>query len=46
VHVAAGEKVDPELLVEAAAVGAAGVVKVDIVEMVFVAKEQLAMIAS
>jgi hypothetical protein len=39
VHVVAGEEVDPELLVEAAAMGAAGVVEVNIVEIVSVAEE-------
>ncbi len=43
----AGEEVDPELLVELAAGGAAGVVeKEGMFEMVSVAKEPSAMIAS
>jgi len=45
--VLAGEEVDPELPVESAASGAAGVVEEEgMIEMVSVAKEPLATIAS
>jgi len=47
VHESAVEEVDPELPVESAAGGAAGVVEEEgMFEMVSVAKEPLAMIAS
>ena len=47
VHELAGEEVDPELPVELAAGGAAGVVKEEgMIEMGSVAKEPSAMIAS